>query len=410
MRVSRFEHMDWLRYAGLFTLACVGMPLVIESSTILSPGVLGAWLRHSALPEGVPREAVTNLVGWWVSYAVFGVCYWYVTAGLGVATRMWHRLPLLVAMCSAAIAISWFSESGLSGILLMLVAGVLPWLLPMWVGVIWLIGQNFSLVPVFLAIEDPSGEPTYLWFDAILQSFLYLGFSSFTFATSYVTKGQAQAREEQRRLNAELRATRALLAESSRVAERVRIARELHDLVGHHLTALTLNLEVASHLVGGTAHDKVRQAQSVAKLLLSDVREVVSQMRDDSDIDLGSALRTLVEGVPTPLVHLDVPDVFHIDDARRAHVLLRCAQETLTNTIRHARAENLWWRFGLDADAGGIVFSSRDDGVGVEGFSAGNGLNGMQERIEEVAGEMQISTAPGRGFSLRVWIPMEVKS
>jgi signal transduction histidine kinase len=286
---------------------------------------------------------------------------------------------------------------------------VLPWVLPMWVAVIWLICQNFSLLPIFLGFEDASGEPMYLWFDAILQSFLYLGFSSFTFATSYVSIGQAQAREEQRRLNAELRATRALLAESSRVAERVRIARELHDLVGHHLTALTLNLEVASHLVGGVAHEKVRQAQSVAKLLLSDVREVVSQLRDDSDIDLGNALHTLVEGVPSPNVHLQLPELFQIDDARRAHVLLRCAQETLTNTIRHARAENLWWCFTLDEQTRDIVFESRNDGVGVEGFKAGNGLNGMQERLSEVGGSMQINTAPGRGFSLRVWIPMEAK-
>lgn len=409
MRISRFEHMDWLRYAGLFTLACVGMPLVIESWKHLSASIIAAWISGGALPESISREEVRDLVGWWVSYAVFGISYWYVTADLGVSKRMWRRLPLLVAMCVAAVAISWFSQSGLSGILLMVIAGVLPWCLPIWVAVIWLIGQNFSLVPIFLALEDPAGEPLYLWFDAILQSFLYLGFSSFTFATSYVTKGQASAREEQRRLNAELRATRALLAESSRVAERVRIARELHDLVGHHLTALTLNLEVASHLVGGVAHDKVRQAQSVAKLLLSDVREVVSQLRDDSDIDLGSALHTLVEGVPTPTVHLDLPDHFQIDDARRAHVLLRCAQETLTNTIRHARAENLWWRFNFDEVLGEIIFESRNDGVGVEGFSAGNGLNGMQERIREVGGNMQVNTAPGRGFSLRVWIPMEVK-
>lgn len=401
--------MDWLRYAGLFTLACVGMPLVIDSWNLLTLDILLAWVRRSALPEGVTREAVGALVGWWASYCVFGLSYWFATVELGVVKSAWKRLPLLISMSVAAVAISWFSESGLSGILLMVIAGVLPWLLPIWVAVIWLIGQNFSLLPIFLGMEDATGEPLYLWFDAILQSFLYLGFSSFTFATSYVTKGQAQAREEQRRLNAELRATRALLAESSRVAERVRIARELHDLVGHHLTALTLNLEVASHLVGGVAHEKVRQAQSVAKLLLSDVREVVSQLRDDSDIDLGTALHTLVEGVPTPTVHLDLPDLFQIDDARRAHVLLRCAQETLTNTIRHARADNLWWRFAIDEQGHDLVFESRNDGVGVEGFKAGNGLNGMQERLREVGGNMQVNTAPGRGFSLRVSIPMEVK-
>jgi signal transduction histidine kinase len=409
MRLSFFEQMDWLRYAGLFTLACVGIPLVIDSWNLLSAPLILAWIRHDVLPESVARAEVTALMGWWLSYFVFGVSYWYVTAGLGIAKRGWKRIPLLVSMSVAAVSISWFSQSGLSGILLTVIAGVLPWVLPMWVAVIWLICQNFSLLPIFLGFEDASGEPMYLWFDAILQSFLYLGFSSFTFATSYVSIGQAQAREEQRRLNAELRATRALLAESSRVAERVRIARELHDLVGHHLTALTLNLEVASHLVGGVAHEKVRQAQSVAKLLLSDVREVVSQLRDDSDIDLGNALHTLVEGVPSPNVHLQLPELFQIDDARRAHVLLRCAQETLTNTIRHARAENLWWCFTLDEQTRDIVFESRNDGVGVEGFKAGNGLNGMQERLSEVGGSMQINTAPGRGFSLRVWIPMEAK-
>ena len=188
MRISRFEHMDWLRYAGLFTLACVGMPLVIESWKHLSASIIAAWISGGALPESISREEVRDLVGWWVSYAVFGISYWYVTADLGVSKRMWRRLPLLVAMCVAAVAISWFSQSGLSGILLMVIAGVLPWCLPIWVAVIWLIGQNFSLVPIFLALEDPAGEPLYLWFDAILQSFLYLGFSSFTFATSYVTK------------------------------------------------------------------------------------------------------------------------------------------------------------------------------------------------------------------------------
>jgi len=83
---------------------------------------------------------------------------------------------------------------------------------------------------------------------AVLQAVMYVGYSSFTFITGLVAKQQAQAREEQRRLNAELRATRALLAESSRMSERLRISRELHDLLGHHLTALSLNLEVAGHL------------------------------------------------------------------------------------------------------------------------------------------------------------------
>nr|MBP7624422.1 sensor histidine kinase [Xanthomonadales bacterium] len=318
------------------------------------------------------------------------------------------RVPLLIIINLAAIAISWFSQSGLSGILLLVMAGVLPWLLAPRMAVVWAIMQNLSLLPVFVGLRDLTGEPLYGWFDAILQSLLYVGFSSFTFVTSMVARGQAEAREEQRRLNSELRATRALLAESTRIAERVRIARELHDLVGHHLTALTLNLEVASHLVDGNAKDKVRQAQSVAKLLLSDVREVVGQMRDEAEIDLGSALRSLIEGVPTPKVVMDLPDDFRVEDARRAHVLLRCTQEILTNTIRHARAETLWLRFAREAD-GALTLRSRDDGVGADAVAAGNGLSGMRERLNEFGGSLDIDTAPGRGFALAATLPMETK-
>ena len=390
--LARISHTRLLRYAGLFTWAMVGLPMVYS------------WIGP-LLGTGGDDELALRPMPWqgWIAYLAFGLSYAWLTRGLGSRARSVGDYVLLVVLTLAALAVSYFHGSGLGSVLLMVAACVLPWLLPLPLGAAWLLTSQLAVAPVFIRWL---GFPP---LEALMQSVLYAGLSGFVFITSLVALQQMQAREDQRRLNAELRATRALLAESSRVAERVRIARELHDLVGHHLTALTLNLEVASHLVGGVAHDKVRQAQSVAKLLLSDVREVVSQLRDDSDIDLGSALHTLVEGVPTPTVHLDLPDHFQIDDARRAHVLLRCAQETLTNTIRHARAENLWWRFNFDEVLGEIVFESRNDGVGVEGFSAGNGLNGMQERIREVGGNMQVNTAPGRGFSLRVWIPMEVK-
>ncbi len=408
MALTRIDHVNWLRYAGLFTYACVGVPLLRETWVLGQDINLLAWLLRGTVPDGIGVEEPRNLAGWWVAYIAFGLSYWALTQDLSRARRRAVRVPLLVIMTLAAAAISWFSQSGLSGILLLVMAGVLPWLLAPNVAVAWAVVQNLSLLPVLIGLRDYTGELLYGWFDAILQSFLYLGFSSFTFVTSMVARGQAEAREEQRRLNSELRATRALLAESSRIAERVRIARELHDLVGHHLTALTLNLEVASHLVEGNAKDKVRQAQSVAKLLLSDVREVVSQLRDEDEIDLGSALHSLIEGVPAPKIVMEMPDDFRVEDARRAHVLLRCTQEILTNTIRHARAETLWLRFAREAD-GSLTLRSRDDGIGVDAVAAGNGLSGMRERIKEFGGSLDIDTAPGRGFALAATLPMETK-
>ena len=383
MRLLRLNHIELLRYAGLFTYACVGIPLLVEA---LSP---------------VGDLTTTDHVGWVVSYIGFGLSYWILSSGLGRRRAGPARWILLLLMSASAVAISYFSHTGLAGILLLVIAGVLPWIMPVAYGIAWLLGEALAMVPVFVAHVEGYG-----WFDSLLQSGLYVGFSSFTFITSLVAKDQADSREDQRRLNAELRATRALLAESSRMGERLRISRELHDLLGHHLTALSLNLEVASHLVQDKAQEHVRQAQSLARLLLSDVREVVSQLRADDEIDLRKALDALIEGLPEPVVHIEMAPDFNVDDPRRAQVLLRCAQEVITNTIRHARARNLWLSFEAAGD-GTLRVRARDDGQGAEAVAPGNGLSGMRERLAQFGGGLAIDTGRGRGFSLEAWMPRE---
>jgi len=383
VRLLRLNHIELLRYAGLFTYACVGIPLLVEA---LSP---------------VGDLTTTDHVGWVVSYVFFGISYWTLSSGLGRRRAGPARWILLLMMSASAVAISYFSHTGLAGILLLVIAGVLPWIMPVAYGIAWLLGEALAMVPVFVAHVEGYG-----WFDSLLQSGLYVGFSSFTFITSLVAKDQADSREDQRRLNAELRATRALLAESSRMGERLRISRELHDLLGHHLTALSLNLEVASHLVQDKAQEHVRQAQSLARLLLSDVREVVSQLRADDEIDLRKALDALIEGLPEPVVHIEMAPDFNVDDPRRAQVLLRCAQEVITNTIRHARARNLWLSFEAAGD-GTLRVRARDDGQGAEAVAPGNGLSGMRERLAQFGGGLAIDTGRGRGFSLEAWMPRE---
>ena len=386
MHVLRLNPVDLLRYAGLLTYACVGLPLLVESF------------------GGTPIADRGEHLGWTLSYLAFGLFYVAASQGLGARGAREGRGWLVLAMTASAIATGYFSRSGLSGVLLMVMSGVLPWLLSWRAALAWLIACSVLLVPVFALRVDG-----YTWVIGTAQCALYLSFALFVMFTALVAKSQAEAREEQKRLNAELRATRVLLAESTRIGERVRISRELHDLIGHHLTALSLNLEVASHLVQGKAVEHVRQAQSLARLLLSDVREVVSQLRESDDIDLGKALRALVEGIPEPAIHLDIPAGFAIDDPRRAQVLLRCAQETITNTIRHARARNLWLSFAREAD-GGWKMSARDDGQGSEALQAGNGLSGMRERLAQVGGRLDIDTGRGRGFALEARIPQEAKA
>jgi signal transduction histidine kinase len=382
----RLSHTQLLRYAGLFTWAVVGIPLLLNN-----------WY----FPEGDPEQLLASAPDIYkstIAYFVFGVAYWLVTRELGTRRPRKFDIALLAVLTIAAIAFSKFTGTGLGSILLMLVSGVIPWLMPLGVGVTWLILQHVPLVPVF---EGLGFTPVF----AVLQAVMYVGYSSFTFITGLVAKQQAQAREEQRRLNAELRATRALLAESSRMSERLRISRELHDLLGHHLTALSLNLEVAGHLTEGKAQEHVRQSHTLAKLLLTDVREAVSEMREEKGIDLTNALRVLAEGVPALDVQLDLPDNLQIEDAECAQVLLRCAQEIITNTVRHAGASHL--SLSLSQGAEGLRLQAKDDGRGVDVATPGNGLRGMRERLSACGGRVDIITSPGQGFALDVRIPLE---
>src|SRR5690606_24071496 len=130
--------------------------------------------------------------------------------------------------------------------------------------------------------------------------------------------------------------------DSSRINERLRISRELHDLVGHHLTALTLNLEAASHLTEGKPHTYVKKSQSIARLLLADVREVVGQFRQSGTLNVGQAIDQLLTDLPGLKVTKDIPKNLMVEDPRLAQTVLRCTQELITNTLKHAKARGLW--------------------------------------------------------------------
>jgi signal transduction histidine kinase len=230
----------------------------------------------------------------------------------------------------------------------------------------------------------------------------YLGFQIFAMATSTLALRERTAREELARANAELHATRALLAEDSRVAERLRISRDLHDTLGHHLTALSLQLDVASRLASGAAAERVMEAHAITRLLLSDVRDVVSQLRDSSHFDVAAAIRMLAAPVSPLEVHVDAADRLVIDDPVQAHAILRCVQEVITNAMRHAHARNLW--IAVERRDDGVALTARDDGRGVHVVTDGNGLRGMRERVEALGGALERDGS--HGTLLRVRMPV----
>ena len=390
MTWMNFSHIRLLRYTGLFTCVCVSLPLLQ-----LLPNSWGVRL-------GVRSPELCL-----ISDIVFALTYLALTSRAGMTAEGWRamavRLLGLLVLTGSALVMGWASRSGLSAMLMVVISVVLPWQLPTLAGLLWMLGQNLLQVPLIASYKG------WTLGTALLQVCMYLGICALAFIASLVASRQAEEREAQRRLNAELRATRALLAESTRIAERMRIARELHDLIGHHLTALSLNLEVASHVCNEEALVHVRKAQATAKLLLADVREAVSELRQDDAIDLTQALRSLVEGVPGLTVHINMPPRFSVEDPRRAQMLLRCAQEIITNTAKHAGARNLWLTFAW-AGPSLLGLHARDDGRGALLPEAGNGLSGMRERLAEFGGSLVLETAPGEGFALTLRLPLGERS
>ena len=243
-----------------------------------------------------------------------------------------------------------------------------------------------------------------LSFESFAEAATSLAFQAFGAAAATFAYREREARNDLARVNAELVATRHLFAESHRAGERLRIARELHDVLGHHLTALVLNLEVARKAPEHERDVAVQRAQVIAKGLLAEVRDVVGSMRTGQPLDLESALGTLAAALPELSVHLNVAG-HALEDPATAQALVRCAQEVLTNCARHARARNVWIELTENAAQSGVTFTARDDGRGAASLRPGNGLSGMKERVEALGGVLVVDSAPGRGTTVRVEVP-----
>lgn len=338
--------------------------------------------------------------GFWIfSFLVFGVCFWltFVTTsnskGNPARSRVLH-LRLIAIQTVTALLMVWLVPCYSIGIILVLVAWQLALLLPLRVALIWMLIQT-SLLAIFLYTRS-SGL-------TLFATSISLAFQLFALITASVAKSESRARSELDRANAELRATRELLAESSRIGERSRISGELHDVLGHNLTALNIHLEVARHLADGKVLEQVEKSQSLAKILLQDVRGVVSAFSSSNFLDLRGAVETLIEGLPYPKVHLSLPVNLKLEDSARAHALLRCIQEIITNTLRHSGAENLWLE--VYEVNGGVEVHARDDGRGAKSVQPGNGMSGMRQRLEDVGGHLRIESNSERGFSVNAWLP-----
>lgn len=353
--------------------------------------VLGLVARVAHAKDGIGARYVAEAIALLVFVTAFG----WGTRQAQTATTA-RRIALIVEII-AATAVAVTATSTLGVVLLVVTAGQLPMLFSARKAALWLAAQNVAV----LAWELTRGS----WVDALLLMTSYLAFQGFACVMAYLVEREAEARQALATAHAELAAAQAELGETQRTAERLRIARDLHDQLGHQLTALNLQLEVATNTHDGEARAAVASARGLGRELIRDLRAVVSEQRSAPEFDLVAALTGLASRVREPRIHLALCDEPRMGSADAALALFRCAQEATTNAVRHARAANL--ELVLERVDGGVQLVARDDGHGTAPLAYGNGLSGLRERLEDVGGRLVVESSPGRGFTLTAWIAEE---
>lgn len=353
--------------AGVFTLCAVSLGL-----RFLPPEVLPA--------------AAAALGAYALGFLLFAL-----------APETWERprRVALIAMASLALLLAWLTPRvGTAQVLLVVwVACAVNVLSPRWV-----IGAALVLNVAFytLMVHHGFGAP-------LTMTLINIGFQALAGLCVHYARRSEESRNQLALVNADLLATRALLADSARDAERLRVARELHDVAGHKLTAMKLNLRALAGDPALAAREEIRIAQQLSTELLDDIRNVVQAMRDSRGLDLQTAIRALAAPLPRPMLALHIEEGVKVDDPVIAESLLRIVQECLTNAARHAGAETL--TVSLKKEDAGMHLHIEDDGRLTGRVCEGNGLSGIRERVAALGGDVRLGNSATGGLRVDVRLP-----
>lgn len=336
-------------------------------------------------------------------YAVLGI----VAGQLFDCTRAWPAVLYYSAQC-LILGVMIFTSPirGFFGVIVLpLMSQAVFDLRPRWAVTVGLI--LFGINTAVWAI--PFG-----WQSGVEAMISYSAGFAFTIAFTIITKRALlyQAREQKLRLEIEaahqqLQAYAAQAEDLATTRERNRVAREIHDGVGHYLTVVKTQLDAAAALIP-TQPERAREAVTKAAKLtgeaLDDVRRSVGALRSDT------ARRPLPEAIKELAAHGQPVPVVTIEGATRPlpsaieHALFRAAQEGLTNIRKHSQATNALLRLDF-REPQRVKLELSDNGVGSAGPGTGFGLTGLRERIELLGGKVESGNRAGGGFALTIEVP-----
>jgi signal transduction histidine kinase len=234
------------------------------------------------------------------------------------------------------------------------------------------------------------------------------GFQGFGVVTARLLASEQATRQQLTIALAEATMTQMLLADAERSRERRRISRDLHDVLGHELTATILQMDVAARSDSETSAAALNSARMGARQLLAKVRETVRGVHSGAPVDLSITLPKLIAVVDQAEIRFDIDDNYRLIDEERSMPVLRLVQEAVTNSLRHGQASLIEVRITRSKVNDDLSVVVSDNGCGTGKVVPGFGLTGLKERFEALGGEVWFESLPIQGFRVGATIPVSI--
>lgn len=338
-----------------------------------------------------------HVVAWSGLYILTGAALW--TATHHDATHHRRLISWWVFAIASALAMQIFTAGGNLGGFTIMSAGLAASVLRTRPLTAAIVAQS-ALMLVALH-HDLS------WSGSIFLTLVFVVFQGFTAVLVHVSQQEYDLRQALARSHADLRFTQSLLKDAVTDAERRRISRELHDGLGHQLTVLSLELELANAVNDDTArHESLNRARQLTRNAIALSRETVQELHVSDWEDLQRVQRAVSASAPHLRLELNLPEPLPQLPTPLIHLSLRFLQETLSNTIKYASATA--YEFHLSCADGTLSLSATDDGVVHNLSKAQRGFRSLRERVEAVGGHFQVQLAKMEPVQLSASVPLSL--
>lgn len=378
----------------------------------------------TAIPEN-PR--------WNMIFCISAMCFLVLTYLFRLFPRasrghgMWVTLLLDTLVCFSVLYVLDFNYNGL---ILLLFAYVLAFvrdkkarLLMILLAIFGYLLADYELLSIYMPLYNldsyiqyyPGGVQQYLYsINNILAS---LNMVLFIIYCVYVINTQQGTIEEINGLYHELRTANEQLQEYAAMSERMaqtrernRLAREIHDTLGHTLTGIATGLDACLALIDAAPEQTKKQLQLLSEVSregLKDIRRSVNELRPDAleRLSLEAAVRKMVTDMSRTSdvqIHFRTEAEHLKFDEDEENTIYRVIQESITNAIRHGHAKEIWVE--IRQQEGEVILVIRDNGVGAEKIESGFGTKHIKERIEMLHGTVTFNGK--HGFTVTAHIPI----